>query len=585
MGHSDLEIARRAQYLVRSMEITWAEPEYSKEVRSILNRYSSLDENQRSNRVEKLGKLKDLDAVAALCRISRLDISEKLSKQAALANALHYRLAATPEFSEKIPAIIDRELGSSKRAGPMWLRVYRDSFTDMDQATKSWHDLVQQEMKTYALRPERTNRLIIQDLLRWEIDKLRSLDRQEDALTEMRNIITISNVSTAELADIATWLLDRQGYTVVEELAAYHSDNPKQPPEENKITGQFATTPSLLYLLAESHLMQKKLDSATEIAEQAFVFKADDYESHSFTAQNLRLRGLFRWSKREFRHVFESLDPLDIFVRASMAEMVHDQGDHAQAAEVLKPLVDAINDSKNPTLSRINPELLAGIKARYPFFLARAAQKKGDIETAKKHLRKAIEFDYQEADALIAIYKLSNDPDWNKFKEQSLKKAVAEFTRAVENYERSYRVFNKQWPGQDFFGSEKKEIAKGLNQYAWLVGNTQGDKQHAIRASHLSLVLYPNEGAYLDTLSHSYYGAGDLENAVKYQTEAVKQIPHSALIRQQYLFFVDEYNKQGGNVTPIDLLAKPDDNFPVEDVSTSDTSEEDAVTGNEKEGE
>ena len=582
MGHPDLEIARRAQYLVRSLEITWSDPEYSKEVRSILERYGSLNENQRSTRVEKLGKLKDLDAVAALCRISRLDISEKLSKQAALANALHYSLAALPEFAEKIPAIIDRELGSSKRTGPQWLQVYRESLTDLDQATKGWHDLVQQEMKTYAVRPERTSRPIIQDLIRWEVDKLRSLDRQEEALAEMRNIIKISNVSTSEIADITTWLLDRQGYPIVDELAEYHADKQDQPAEDNKITGRFAEDPRLLYLLAESHLMQKKLDSASAIAKQAFLINPEDYESHYFTGALLHQRGLFRWCEMEYRQVFEGLEPLQIFARfarTTLAGIYHDTGNHTRAAELLNPLVEAIESAiKGIDRNRFREvetlETYDGIMARQQLYFARNAQKKGDIESAKSHLRKAIQFDYQEADTLIAIYKLSGDPSWKKFADLKHELAVKEYSGLAFGFVKEVEKLIKQ-PGGYYLNDRQRRTMSGtLNGFAWVVGNTKGDLEAAIRASHASLDLYPNQGAYLDTLSHCYYAIDDYENAVKYQTEAVKQMPHSPLIRSQYLFFIDQYNKHGGNVTLIELAPKLDDNFPAEAASEESVSED-----------
>ena len=83
-------------------------------------------------------------------------------------------------------------------------------------------------------------------------------------------------------------------------------------------------------------------------------------------------------------------------------------------------------------------------------------------------------------------------------------------------------------------------LATDYNQFAWLVGNTYGDFDEAIRLSHKSLELRPDAGGFLDTLGHCYYAKGDLENAVKYQTQAVKLEPHTGLIQRKLNQFEKE---------------------------------------------
>ena len=75
------------------------------------------------------------------------------------------------------------------------------------------------------------------------------------------------------------------------------------------------------------------------------------------------------------------------------------------------------------------------------------------------------------------------------------------------------------------------EDATANNNYAWLVGNTEGDFDEAIRCSRKSVELQPDEGGYYDTLAHVYFGKGDLKNAVKYEAKAAKLDPHSGLVR------------------------------------------------------
>ncbi len=81
------------------------------------------------------------------------------------------------------------------------------------------------------------------------------------------------------------------------------------------------------------------------------------------------------------------------------------------------------------------------------------------------------------------------------------------------------------------------QLALSNNQLAWLIANTEGDFDEAIRCSAKSLVLQPNRSGFLDTLGRCYYAKGDYENAVKYQSQAVALEPHSPLIVTQLALF------------------------------------------------
>jgi tetratricopeptide (TPR) repeat protein len=90
---------------------------------------------------------------------------------------------------------------------------------------------------------------------------------------------------------------------------------------------------------------------------------------------------------------------------------------------------------------------------------------------------------------------------------------------------------------------EDPDDATPYNQWAWLISNTEGDYQQAIRYSHRSLELIPaaageSAGAsYLDTLGRCYYAAGDLENAVKYQRQAVAKVNYMQIMQRQLELF------------------------------------------------
>jgi tetratricopeptide (TPR) repeat protein len=88
---------------------------------------------------------------------------------------------------------------------------------------------------------------------------------------------------------------------------------------------------------------------------------------------------------------------------------------------------------------------------------------------------------------------------------------------------------------------ENPNEASPYNQWAWLVSNTEGDFQKAIRYSHRSLELntHGESGAasFLDTLGRCYYAAGDYKSAVKYERKAMEKNDYLQVMRRQLALF------------------------------------------------
>ena len=86
------------------------------------------------------------------------------------------------------------------------------------------------------------------------------------------------------------------------------------------------------------------------------------------------------------------------------------------------------------------------------------------------------------------------------------------------------------------------------NEYAWMVCNTEGDVDLAIKYSQKSVDTarqLPSdsgvtESGFLDTLAHCYAAKGDYENAVKIQTRAVELEPWT----QQIVRALDQFKSQ-----------------------------------------
>ena len=120
-------------------------------------------------------------------------------------------------------------------------------------------------------------------------------------------------------------------------------------------------------------------------------------------------------------------------------------------------------------------------------------------------------------------------------------------TETIETFAEDLRIARAQ-AKTNFDDLESQQVVAQLeNQYAWLVGNTIGDIDEAIRASEHSVQIYQGDGGFLDTLGRCYYRKGDLESALKYQRQAVKASPHEMQIQRQLALFELEAAKRSAD--------------------------------------
>ena len=79
--------------------------------------------------------------------------------------------------------------------------------------------------------------------------------------------------------------------------------------------------------------------------------------------------------------------------------------------------------------------------------------------------------------------------------------------------------------------------AQTCNEFAWLVANTEGDLDEALRLARRSLDLVGEQGAYCDTLARVYSAKGDHANALKYQSRAADLLPFNRAVQKQLAAF------------------------------------------------
>jgi tetratricopeptide (TPR) repeat protein len=273
---------------------------------------------------------------------------------------------------------------------------------------------------------------------------------------------------------------------------------------------------SLLYLLAQVQAEQGNKPLAEQTAERARqLLSVSDplgIEVRIEIAASLRRRGMIDWAEMEYRRLVGSGQPV-VMIDASnhLAEMLHDQGKHLAAAEARRSALDVLQANRLESTG-LN-EFIKQMRARMNYFYACHWAEQGSAVKQLEYLELALKTDPGEVDTLIACYRLPNQTV--QFRQRIMKLIEQDVAKTRNQI------------------AARPEVAEPYNQYAWLVSNTQGDLDEALRFSKKSLELSSNNSAYLDTLAHVYFARGDLENAVKHQAMAVERDPYSNLITRE----------------------------------------------------
>ncbi len=512
--HEDLEIASRARYLLRLMRVEWTASTDPPEVKQCLRDYESLNARNRQTRMRLLAGLPDARGLDALCRLVRFEKSSELSKAAA---AAWLDRAQTARPKPEAVETIREKLHECERPGAVWLIAWTGLGDDPRAAMDQWTKIVEGELETLRRTPNETSSQLVSSLIRFQAAWLKEVGEPEQSREVIRRLVELQEGDPASLIELLDWLIEQKAWKAVDDLA-------------RRFPHHFAVKSMLSYMLAQAYAEQGNKNKAEQFAARALKLHPGKQEEnllkHLRVAQFLRNRGLIEWSRREFEHVIDRGDrqnSLVVFARSMLAEMLHDQGENLAAADVLKKLVEALDDGK------VNAAMLFGgdpdrLRARAHYFRACHWRSANDAEKQRAELDKALEANPTEPDVLIACHRLPDQPPEFQAKiDRLIEKATEKCRRAI---------------------AEDPDDANAYNEFAWLVGNTGGDLDEALECSKKSLELAPGSGGYYDTLAHVYFAKGDYENAVKYQSKAVELEPHSGVIRRKLELFREKLKEK-----------------------------------------
>ncbi len=522
--HDDIEIALRARFLVRSMQVKWHDDADSPHVVQILRGYGELSELDRQSRIDLLRTLPNREGMFALCRLARFEVSDELSKHAALNVLNQPPIADAAERTEAARRIVEI-VGKGKRAAAAWLQTYAKTLADTESSLAEWDAHAKAEHELLTQFPERTSREIVRDLYRWQVALLQQSHHPERAVEVIRQSLSLMEGTPEQLAEIVGWLIHREVWSVVEEVAV-------------RFPQVFAENPNLLYLRAEAFLKQQQTDRAEQLAKQALEASADKLDDHRLAAKELQKRGMFEWAEREYRAIISRAaagSDEDLRARSALAEMLHDVGKELPAAEVLQAFVDVIDKDMAARDRAAQFRNLESIRSRLHYFYALDHLAKGELEKASDQLDRGVQSDPNDADVLIALFRLPNQNDERR------KQTLNYITKATEEFRGEINKM-KAIAEQELDEATKARfveyLANACNQLAWLVGNTTGDYDEALQCSLKSIELMPKYAAYLDTLGRCYFAKGDFDSAIKFQTLALQEEPHSGQMQRQLAQFV-----------------------------------------------
>jgi tetratricopeptide (TPR) repeat protein len=519
---SDPEVAASARYLLRQIAVRWVQSDDSPAVRSILRDYDRQSENVRLKRIQELARLADGEGAAGLCRVARFDRSPQVSRIAALAIIRPVERSAPTARID--PEVVERELGESTRVAAVWLRRYLVQLQSLSASVQFWRTAVDDEVARLQESPADTSAEIVSGLL-WNLaDVYRQLDNRSEMTGVINRMIGVNPDELEETSiELLEWMTKYELWTALDEFLAKHGDQLEQSKRS-------------LYHAALARAAQGKADEAEQLAEKAAQLESQAALEHFITAKDLEEHNQFDWAVREYRRAIDDQKIAShegILSRLYLASLLHDYEQHAEAAKVLEPLAAAVKNQGQvgqlyAELERYYDDRLDlpetdAVSGRAHYYRACQYNHEGNHQREREALELAIKLDPMNADVLIAMYRLPEaDEKWREDVRQRIRNLCRDLQQKIDDNPNE----------SDFY-----------NQWAWLVGNTEGDYQKAIRYSHRSLELIPPGSgqaagaSFLDTLGRCYYAVGDLENALKYQRQAIEKVDYMQVMRRQLALF------------------------------------------------
>ena len=525
--YADTEIRLRARRLIQILRKQFVSEGVPPSLKHFFNGYDEMSVNERRLQLTKIIALPIALESGLLSRLARFEEDDELSKFAALA-VLRSNLE-DPEVRDRLLIGI----GYSERSACQWIRSYVESHTKPDQSLLQLRDLLSEEQRLMAAGSASTSRDIVDGLAQRIVDLLFKAGREQEAFDEVRQVAVNGQTALQRLWAV-DWLIKHSAWEVIVDLAEVE---------------KFKENSLLLYRLAEAASKAGNDEQAEQLANQAFQLAGRGIEDYPVVFNSFLMtlakqdptntnrlamavslaetRGMSDWAEREYRQAISTEDVSVLnYASSKLSELLHDQQRDEEAANVRAEILERVDNNK--ALKELFQAYRMEYESRMHYYRACDARLKGRFDEEVVHLKKAVEVDPQDIEALIAIFRAKGaDEELQTSNRKRIKLVAATYLNRITKYESRLKLRN---PNTPFIS---KDLITDENQFAWLVGNTEGDIDEAIRRSEHTVRERPADGGYIDTLARCYYRKGNFEKAVKLQKMAVELLPFNQQIRRQ----------------------------------------------------
>jgi hypothetical protein len=219
MNHPNVQIEVAARYLVRSQSVTWWLDTDPLSVRQVLQDYNELKNEDRETAMQKLASEKTDDARLALCRITRYESSEKLSKSAALFLLESFVDRKDTKNSQKLTLHIREAMGDSQRPAAQWVEALVDTLDEGSPSAERWRLVAKLEFMLLEKNPRDTSKLLVMRLHRVIAALFIEHSERQLALDIVRPCLDLVENKTMQVRSAAVWAIDKGLPELVNDLS------------------------------------------------------------------------------------------------------------------------------------------------------------------------------------------------------------------------------------------------------------------------------------------------------------------------------------------------------------------------------
>lgn len=546
--HPDNEIALTARYLITSLNVSWSKESDSPSVRETLEEYGGLDEKERERRIAKLAGFGERIGLAALVRITNYERSDRLRRLAAM-TIMEQDLSKSEITRSRNGEIISGTLVINDRVATQWLIQYAADLMQNRYDGTQWRAIIRAQRSRMQGQGEAAlSRETLLEVVRLCSTRAHLDGQREEAISLSVEHSDLIEPTTRSLIIASAWAIDHQLHPFVLELQQQHRR-------------MFNEHPMLLYGAAEAELVAGEIETSEALALQAMgmnplLKKTDDTNpadtkiiesreteetarAHREIATQLAERGRFQWAEKELRQIIDTLEIDSVsaaIARSDLAVLLSDLERHREVAELLTPLIDRLEKDAvlKQQLIRLSTFNYSFIVSSAQYHAALAMIDEGEIDKARPLLAQAFQRYPVNVDILIKMHQIDGDQTWRNLVDRTLEVTIRQIEQSIQDVREDAKRF-----GQPIV----LELGYQLNQYAWLVANTSGNKEKALKYSLESLNI-SNDSAKMDTCARCYFAVKDYENALRMQKRALKQSPYSPPLLRQLSLIEEALRKQ-----------------------------------------